>query len=473
VAAAVTLLTFAGLVAQATPATASLTGGVGGRVFASDSGAPVSGATVSLPEVGVHTTSRVDGSFSFDSLATRMPYRRIGVVVTATGWGTWTIQGVPLYPHDTLLINADLRSQPWTHRVLTPEERRARFGLEQPLAPQPNGTGSSTCTGWTQSWVPPPTISVYLTQQSVSKRYDFLFYVQHVLPREWIPSWDADALGAGAIAVKSYGWWRAQPYHAYSGGPGCADLTDWTSDQVFDPTWSTLETDQAVNATFGSLLLRDYKIFMTQYWGGLKDDPCGPVEGQYAGRMSQWGTQTCATQGKLWPDITTTFYTGASWSYLYNLLLDGGMQAGGDALTNSWKPNPGTAMTMIKGGAYNGKYYLKVAPPADGTASGTVSETRPFRGGAATVYHEQVAVRCPPENKATCWVTLRVIAIPETGSMVVNRATARIPNDGQWRVLEHDVPAPGIDHVQIMFSAICWQTFGLDAVTVSGPYGGP
>ncbi len=462
-----------GLLAPA--AAGDVTGRVAGRVFAATTGAPVAGATVGLPGFGVRTASRPDGSFAFPaSLPTRTPYRRITLVVTAPGWGRWEIDGAPLYSHDTLLIDADLRPQPWTHRVLTPQERLAGpFAQGMALPARPEGTGNYTCTGWPQSWVPPANISVYITQRRKAHRYEFLFYIQHVLPDEWIPTWDADALGAGAMAVKNYGWWRAQPNHAYSEGPGCADLTDWTQDQVFDPAWSTAATDQAVNATYGSMLLQDWKIFPAEYWAGQKTDPCAAPPAPHVGQMSQWGTQNCAAQGKLWPDITTTFYTGNTWSNLYNLLLDGSFQAGGDALTNSWTPNPGTTMTMVKGNAFNGHYYLMVKPPADGSASGTVSETRPFLGNANTVYHEQAAVRCPPENKATCLVTLRLIALPESGPMVVDRFTVRVPADGQWRVLRHDVPAPGSDHVEIVFSAICWQAFGLDGVGVSGPFGGP
>src|SRR5712692_8339074 len=269
----------------ATPATA----GVRGTIHSAATRRPVAGAIVALPELHVRTSSAADGSFSFAGPpATSVPYRRITAVVTAPGFGRWTIRGVPLSPNDTLELNVELRETPIDHTVLTPMERSAL--PRGPLA-VPSGH-TFTCTGWGITLVPPPTIKVYLTQQIVSQQYDFAFYLTHVLPNEWIPSWDADALGAGAMAAKSFGMYREQPGHAYSGGTGCADVTDSVQDQVFDPTWSTAATDQAVYATLGTILLKGNAIQLTHYFAGAPSDPCAAVQGQYTGWMSQWGTQT-------------------------------------------------------------------------------------------------------------------------------------------------------------------------------------
>jgi hypothetical protein len=159
-------------------------------------------------------------------------------VVTAAGYGRWTITGAPLFSGDTLLLAVQMRAT---------------------------------------------------------------FYVAHVLPKEWAPSWDADALGAFAIAAKSYGAYRAMSGHARTGGTGCYDILDTTADQVFDPTYSTAATDQAVYATFGSIALRFGALFLSNYFSGSPSDPYAAVTGQYAGWMSQWGTQTCGTESVLWP----------------------------------------------------------------------------------------------------------------------------------------------------------------------------
>ena len=89
---------------------------------------------------------------------------------------------------------------------------------------------TSTRTGWADTLLPPQNIWVWRVETGVSEQYDFAFYLTHVLPDEWIASWDADALGAGAIAAKTYAWYRTKPGHAFSGGSGCADLQDTTSD---------------------------------------------------------------------------------------------------------------------------------------------------------------------------------------------------------------------------------------------------
>ena len=78
---------------------------------------------------------------------------------------------------------------------------------------------------------------------------DVIERLAELLPDEWIASWDADSLGAGAVAVKTYAAYRAETGRARTSGAGCYDILDTTSDQVFDPSWSTEATDEAVDAT--------------------------------------------------------------------------------------------------------------------------------------------------------------------------------------------------------------------------------
>jgi hypothetical protein len=449
---------------QPTLASPGSTGMVRGEVLAFATGSPVAGATVTLLDFGVRTTSRPDGSFDFGrAFPTQDPYRRIQAVVTAPGFGNWTVRGVPLYPGDTLLLHAELREGDWTHDVLTPAERALL-----PQAPTVTSTYTHTCTGWDADLVPPQTINVWITADNVAKNYDFVFYLDHVLPDEWIPSWLPDSLGAGAIAVKTFAAYRAESGHAYSGGAGCADLTDWTSDQVFDPTWASVFTSQAVNATEGSIARKDNKLFLAQYFAGAKDDPCAPVEGQFKGRMSQWGTLTCATDGVLWPDIVTTYYQTAKLFYLYNLLLNASLQS--DEMY-PWLFLPGTTIARTLGGAFNGTAYITLTPPAG--KNGTLYQDRPFLGDAGDLYHEEVALRCGPENATACSVTLRLIAKPASGANWVNRYKVTVPKDGLWYLYDYDPPAPTIDHVTIELSVITASTIGVDAATLTGPFGGP
>jgi hypothetical protein len=452
----------------ATGAARDLTGMVRGRVVVKDSGRPVAGAVISLPLYGMTTLSLKDGSFRFGALPTDDPYRRIQAVVKARGWGRWSIRGVPLYPNDTLILNVELRRQAFVDSVLSPQERARR---RQSLPRAPASTYDHTCTGWTGGHVPPDTISVYITKDKAATRYNFDFYVRHVLPKEWIPSWDEDSLGAGAIAAKTYGWYRAKRNHAYSEGDGCADVVDTVADQVFDPAVEYDSTNQAVWATLGSTFWKDGGIFLSQYYAGAPDDPCAPVEGQYAGRMSQWGTQTCALDSTLWPDITEVFYDDkgdTEWKYLKDLLLNPGVE---NSQMYPWLigSQGGTSITRIKGGAYAGNWYLSV------TASSTarVYQDRPFDGGSKTDYHFEAAFRCGSENSTNCTVSLKVIAIADDGDQVSNSIDVTEKNDGVWRVYTYDPPDSGMAHVTVEWRIVTKQSVGLDAAVLTAPYGGP
>jgi hypothetical protein len=443
------------------------TGGVRGRVTTLATGAPVAGATILLPGFGARTTSIANGSFAFSqAFPTSYPYRRVEAVVTAPGFGRWTVGGMPLYPNDGLILNVQLRRVPFTHLVLTPKEQAARSAA----APQPDYSSYNyTCTGWTGSLVPPFHIRVWITEEKKSRRYGFLFYVQHVLPKEWIPSWDTDSLGAGAIAAKTYGAYRAMRNHAYSGGSGCADITDYTDDQVFDPTFSTEATDQAVNATMGSILLRNDALFLTNYWSGNKDDPCQAVtSGQYAGRMSQWGTENCATGGMLWPEIVTTFYQGTTWMNLHNLLLNPGFD---NSQMYPWAWTDGSKVTRTHLQAYQGSWYATVAPT--GSVPATIFQRRQLGGVASKDYHLSVALRCGTENHADCAVSLKIVAIAADGTRMGRATSVTVPNDGNWRVFTFDTPGLGIGHTSVQVNVGSRQTIGVDSERLTSPFGGP
>lgn len=442
------------------------TGNVRGRVIAHDTGRPIAGATIVLPAYGLSTTSDPGGWFAFpDPVATDAPARRITAVVTAPGWGRWSIRRVPLYPNDTLNLRAELRATPFDHAVLSPTERAAA-----PRPPLQPSSYTETCTGWKAGQTPPETISVYITDDKKAVTYDFMFYVTHVLPNEWIPSWDEDSLGAGAIAAKTYGWYRAKPNHAFSGGDGCADVQDSVSDQVFDPSWDSDFTNQAVYATMGSVLWKDGNTFLAQYFAGAPGDPCAPVEGQFAGRMSQWGTQTCALDSMLWPEISTTFYDDngdTEWLTLQDLLLNPGAE---NSQLYAWLLGTGGgSIARVKGGAYAGDYYLSLTS----TNTGRLYQDRPFLGEPTTKYHFEVATRCGTENSKDCTITLKVVAIAEDGSRVEKFKKVTENNDGVWRKYTYDPAASGIVHVTARWRISSEQDIGVDAAVLSGPFGGP
>ncbi len=449
--AAVTLAT-----ALATPASAANpTGRVEGRVVARATQRPVSGATVVVPELGVSTTSGPDGSFRFGAgFAASPPYRQITVVTTARGFGRWTLNRALLRPDDTLRLNVELRPMAWEHTQPLP-----RVSIRH--ADRDLGRGP-TCTGWTAQLVPPQTITVLITADDTSQKYDFLFYVQHVLPNESITSWKPESLAAGAVAVKTYAAYRTMPGNAVRGDPNCADIRDNTQDQVFDPCCSYDSTDQASNRVLGSILWEHGGLFLSQYFAGVDGEACGPVlTGSHVGDMSQWGTQSCAKDGMAWPDITTTYYYDSpSWHYLANLLLNPDVE---NSPLYPWLTGASTTRTRIKGGAHSGNWYLEVDAPQ----TGTLYQLRPYQGTATTSYRLQTALRCGTENVVTCTVNLKVIAKTSDGDSVTARKKVTVRNDGVWRVYTFDPPDPGIAHDFVQVNFVSSEIFGVDSATLT------
>ena len=439
------------------------TGRIRGEVVESGSGTPIVGATVLLPATGAVTVSGRDGSFVFPRpVVTASPYSRIEAKVTAPGWGPWRITGAPLYPNDTLILHAELGHGAFSHHVMTPQERAANGARAPRNSAAPTG---NTCTGWDTQLIPPSTIKVLRTLNGAIEKRDFDFYATHVLPNEWITSWDADALGAGAVAVRTYAAYKAMSDHAYSSGTGCADIRDDTRDQVFDPTWSAASTDAAVYATFGSILYRDGGLFLSQYFAGAEGDPCEKVTGTYAGRMSQWGTQTCATTNhKLWPGVVTTFYENTLWHYLENLLLNPSFDT--DPLY-PWILVGNTSDERVKGGAYAGNWYLAVTPTASGR-NAVIREERPFNGGTTTEYHAEAALRC--SESQDCDVSIKVVTVGT--SSVTKTMTVTVPSDGAWHLYTFDPPAGGKSHAEVWLSFVSLRNFDLDATLLEGPFGG-
>ena len=470
-AAAVLLGLLLSVILSITPAHAGTAphGGVRGEVLSALTGKPVSGARVTLPDFGLTARSGPDGTFSFGrGLATDARYRQIGAEVRAPGFGTWKVSGLPLRPDDTLVLHAELRNTAFTHTLIPPEQEPSKrtnavdAGSRSALT-----TSGPTCTGWDYQLVPPPTIKVYRTGSGTVDTVDFFFYVSHVLPREWIPSWTKDALAAGALAVKTYAAYRAMSGHARSSGAGCSDIYDSTSDQVYDPTFTTDVTNQAVAATFGSVFYRDGGLFLAQYMAGSSSDPCAPVTGTYAGRMSQWGSQTCGKNGMSWTNIVPTFYTGTTaWNNLRSLLLNPSVSS--DPMF-MWQGTSATVVTRTSGVGYEGKWYVESDPKSAGLTA-TVYQMRPSYGGSTTQYHLTTALRCAQTGNP-CAGTLKLIAHPATGKEQVRKLDVTVPNDGQWHPYSWDPAMFTISHVSVRFSLASQARMCMDASNLWAPFG--
>ena len=175
------------------------------------------------------------------------------------------------------------------------------------------------------AWTPPSTIRVWRrgldgSSASCSGRVDvipFEKYVKGVLPHEWIRSWHAESLRAGAIAIRTYAgsWVR-------SGGKyDCADLDDTTASQVYKDEFFAV-TNAAVDATANTFVMKNAIPVFAEYSAenghptatGISDSVCaGKTRFGHGRGTCQWGSQRWASQsgkGHVW--ILEHYYPGAT-----------------------------------------------------------------------------------------------------------------------------------------------------------------
>ncbi len=182
---------------------------------------------------------------------------------------------------------------------------------------KPARTGS--CTGYSSQSTTPATIRVLVRTGTSSYRIDsvpFMTYVENSLPNEWIPSWDGDALRAGAVAVKSYAWYWVTHFGGYVSGyttgtvAKCFDVTDDTAFQVYRAGSAGTRTTSAVVASWPVALRRAGRIVQASYRAYLNNS--GEACGAYAdgSTLSQWGSQNCveANSGNKYNVILQRYY---------------------------------------------------------------------------------------------------------------------------------------------------------------------
>jgi len=92
----------------------------------------------------------------------------------------------------------------------------------------------------------PSSIRVLVTDEDPDeiRTVDFQEYLQDVLPNEWFPSWDAESLRAGAVAVRTFSW-----YHTLHPLSPNYDLSDYTQRYIHGSDEPA--TNQAVENTSG------------------------------------------------------------------------------------------------------------------------------------------------------------------------------------------------------------------------------
>ncbi|MET8147911.1 SpoIID/LytB domain-containing protein [Actinoplanes sp. NPDC049668] len=151
----------------------------------------------------------------------------------------------------------------------------------------------------------PSTILVYRVGLGRVDRVDFKTYVKNVLPNEWITSWPDASLEAGAMAVKSYGWYWALHSTRKTSGGQCYDVRDDTGDQVYRPSSAQASTSSAVDRTWSTRMARNGNILRAHYCATTT--ACGGwVDGDW---LSQYGSRDLANAGKNYQAILRHYYS--------------------------------------------------------------------------------------------------------------------------------------------------------------------
>jgi peptidoglycan hydrolase-like amidase len=167
----------------------------------------------------------------------------------------------------------------------------------------PSGTPTGCKTDGSETTLP-STILVYRVSLGKVERVAFKTYVKNVLPNEWISSWHTEALRAGAMAVKSFGWYWALHSTRKTSGGACFDVYDTTSSQVYKPNSAVASTSAAVDATWGVRMTRNGNILQAQYCA-----TSSACSAQTPGNsMSQYGSQDKAGNGESYRSILHDYY---------------------------------------------------------------------------------------------------------------------------------------------------------------------
>jgi hypothetical protein len=190
----------------------------------------------------VNTVTNRSGSFTVERPAGTPATASVTVSVHASGFGAWRETGVPAalpdgnYPILTVLLNVTVQSRAYPRNPTITGRPGPASGTGSPkparspsarTAPAPGSAYAPLaggCTGYFSNTVAPATVRVDNVGTGTIQTYNFQYYVENVLPDEWIASWPDEALEAGAIAVKEYGWYWVNNWRGGSLNGTCYDI---------------------------------------------------------------------------------------------------------------------------------------------------------------------------------------------------------------------------------------------------------
>ncbi len=289
---------------------------VEGRVSDSTDGAPIAGAVIAVPSLGLSTVSDADGMFRFSGIGIDGESLSTTITAAAAGYGDWTLQDVRLILGDTLILEIQLGPSPTLIVVPPPRGEIPAFpALQLAQAFQVEGGG-----GLSQLELPlPATIRVRVTgypycdttRPYTVETLDFKQYVKHVLPNEWVANWPWESIRAGGMAVKMYAW----SYIAVGGKWPDADVYDSTCDQVYNPAFSYASTNKAVEDTWNWRLTRGTQLLRTFYRAYYSQCEAVNLEGNCMGQIE---SREMAYDAMTWDEILFAFYDDAALSPVWN-----------------------------------------------------------------------------------------------------------------------------------------------------------
>jgi hypothetical protein len=177
----------------------------------------------------------------------------------------------------------------------------------------PAQAGSTKCTGWTSTLVPPPSIRVYRTATRRTVTVPFRTYVEKVMAAEWGAAAPTAALRVGAVAVKQFAWYYAIYWRGGRDAAGrCYDIRDSSIDQVYDPARRVASSHlAAVAATWRVSLRKGERFFLTGYRPGT--GVCGAnLDGW---KLYQRDAVNCVHRhGDLAEGLARRFFSYVSWT---------------------------------------------------------------------------------------------------------------------------------------------------------------
>jgi hypothetical protein len=311
---------------------------VHGHVADVQSGRPVRGAHVRLERAGLEADTDARGYFVLDAPAPAVGTDELppteDLTVEQPGYRTYHRSRFFLTEGATHFIVDLERGQGSVERGVPHKMQRSpeELGAAQSLPPAAAAASRTLPLGPAAAGVAvPDSIRVGFNCScatcSTVQVFTLDTYTRLGLDDEWISSWTANSLRAGAIAFRSYG-----AYHVYHPRAANYDICSTTCCQVIDPADSSVNTDNAtafttgmivVNATQTEPLFAEYAAenndnfcadgftgSPSMNWPCMSDavDAGSAFNGHGRGEC-QWGTQRwSANQGKDYVWITNHYY---------------------------------------------------------------------------------------------------------------------------------------------------------------------